>query len=89
MSNIGSSLTEPLGPEATADILVTVGDTGLDAAISSGALDGIPVFGVAIGIWRAGNSVQEELFVRKVIRFLNEANKASPDERRRFIEGLE
>lgn len=69
--------------------MTTIGDAGLDAAIASGALDGVPVFGIATGLWRAGREVQHELFVRKVIRFLSELNGLPPQKRREFVKRLE
>jgi len=89
MTKLGSALTDSIKSEASTNLLVTVGDAGLDAAISSGALDGVPVFGIATGLWRAGKAVQQELFIRKVLRFLGEASKSTPEDRIRFVESLE
>lgn len=89
MTNLASSLADSLKSESTAELLATIGDVGLDAAIESGALDGVPIFGIATGLWKAGKQVQQELFVRKVSRFLSEVVKTDVGDRRRFLESIE
>jgi hypothetical protein len=86
---LGTSLTDSIRSDESIDALATIGDAGLDAAVSSGALDGVPILGIATGLWRAGREVRHELFVRKIIRFLSELNGLSPRQRREFVEGLE
>lgn len=88
MTKLGGALTESIKSDATTDLVVAVGDAGLDAAISSGALDGVPILGIATGLWRAGKEVQQELFIRKVARFLDQASAADPAARDKFVEGL-
>lgn len=88
MSKLSTSLTQSIGSDKTADLLVTIGDTGIDAAISSGALDGVPILGMATGMWRAGRGIQQELFVRKVWRFLQGVNQANAEDRQRFTDRL-
>jgi glutamine phosphoribosylpyrophosphate amidotransferase len=41
---LGSALTESIKSDATTDLVVTVGDAGIDAAISSGATSGLKGF---------------------------------------------
>jgi hypothetical protein len=89
VGNLPESLTDSLSTEAAGDLLVTLGDTGFDAAVSSGALDGVPIFGIATGLWRAGREIQHELFVRKVLRFLSGLSQASQSERDKFITQLD
>ena len=89
MSNLNISLPASIASEETTDLVATIGDTGLDMAISSGALDGIPVIGIAIGLWRAGKGIQQELFTRKVLRFLGETNQVAPEHRLKFVTSLD
>ncbi|MES2301807.1 MAG: hypothetical protein V4521_07000 [Pseudomonadota bacterium] len=88
MSNLNKSLPASIASDEATNLLATIGDAGLDAAISSGALDGIPVLGIATGLWRTGKGVQQALFTRKILRFLRETNKVSDPERKYFLENL-
>lgn len=89
MSELGNSLAASIVSQETTDLVATIGDTAMDAAISSGAFDGVPVLGIATGLWRAGKEVQQQLFARKVLRFLGETNKVSLAERCTFAKHLD
>ncbi len=88
MAELGSLLTESIKSDASTDLVVAAIDSGLDAAISSGALDGVPIFGTATGLWRAGKEIQQELFIRKIVRFLSQASTTNSVERAKFVDGL-
>lgn len=85
----GRSLTLSIASTETVDALATVADAGIDAAISSGALDGVPIFGIITGLTRAGRHIKDELFVRKTARFLQGLSTTSQDAKRRFVEDLQ
>ena len=88
MSELNISLPASIASQETTDLVATIGDTGLDAAIASGALDGVPVLGIATGLWRAGKGIQNELFTRKVLRFLSETNRVDSKQREKFVDSL-
>ena len=89
MKELGSSLTDSIRAKSSIDLLSTIGDAGLDAAISSGVFDGVPIFGVVTRAWRAGKEIHQELFVRKIIRFLKELECVEPSDRQKFLDVLE
>jgi len=49
MKKLNTSLTQSVAQENLADVLATIGDVSIDAAISSGAIDGVPVLGILTG----------------------------------------
>jgi hypothetical protein len=64
--------------------MVGLADTALDAAVESGALDGVPVVGLATGAMRAARDVRQAFLVRKLVRFLSETAHLSSEERANF-----
>ena len=70
------SLDKPLirswASESLAASLIGRADTGLDAAIESGALDTIPVVGLVTGAIESAGSIRAKLFVRKLAVFLQQ-----------------
>jgi len=79
------SLVRSLSGSAIADLMSTVGDTALDAAIKAGALDGVPVIGMLTRGVQAAIEIRRALFVRKVAMFLKEFSATSPEERSAFV----
>ena len=70
------SLDKPLirswASESLAASLIGRADTGLDAAIESGALDAIPVIRFVTGATESAGSIRAKLFVRKLAVFLQQ-----------------
>ncbi|NIJ86483.1 hypothetical protein FHY35_003527 [Xanthomonas arboricola] len=64
--------------------MINLADTTVDAAIESGALDGIPVVGLATGAIRACRDVRQAFLVRKLARFLAETAELTAEERLNF-----
>lgn len=64
--------------------MIGLADTAVDAAIESGALDGIPVVGLATGAMRAARDVRQAFLVRKLARFLGETAGLTGEERLKF-----
>ena len=87
-TSVGGALATSITSEETINAFATVADVGLDAAINSGAFDGVPIFGVATGLYRTGRHIKNELFLRKTARFLSGLSDVSPEKRERFLENL-
>lgn len=79
-----NALVPSIASDSVAELMVSIADTAVDAAIESGALDGIPVVGLTIGTIRAARDVRQAFLVRKLARFLNETSSLTPDERSGF-----
>lgn len=66
------------------DALAVIADSSLDAAIESGALDGVPIIGSVLSLAKAGRDIRCELYVRKLALFLQGFAKASAKSRLDF-----
>jgi len=79
-----SELVPSIASESLSDVITTIADTSLDAAINSGALDGIPVVGMVTGALKAMRDVREAFLLRKLAAFLQEAARMDLEERKAF-----
>ena len=70
--SLDKPLVRWLASESLASSLIGRADTGLDAAIESSALDGIPVVGLVTGAIESAGSIRAKLFVRKLAVFLQQ-----------------
>lgn len=84
----GNALTTSIGSDSI-DLLATVADTTIDAAISSGALDGVPIVGLISGGFKAQKEIRELLYLKKVIRLLEGVGSTSRAERAEFVRKLQ
>jgi hypothetical protein len=57
----------------------------LDHVLSEGVLRDLPIVGMVVKLTTVGQSVAEELFVRKLLRFLVELKGVSADERAKLL----
>ena len=79
-----NELVPSIASESLSDVLTTIADTSLDAAIKSGVSDGIPVIGIATGALKAARDIREAFLVRKLAVFLQKVGKLSLQERQAF-----
>jgi hypothetical protein len=79
-----NELVPSIASESVADLMISIADTAVDAAIESGALDGIPVVGLTTGMMRATRDVGEAFLLRKLARFLSETANLTAEERQNF-----
>jgi hypothetical protein len=79
-----NQLVPSIASESVADLMINLADTTVDAAIESGALDGIPVVGLATGAMRATRDIRQAFLVRKLARFLAETAGLTAEERLNF-----
>ena len=64
-------------------------ETILDSIIGDGVLQNIPVFGAIYKVGKAGLGLREQIFAKKVFKFLIDIKDISPKERAEFINDLE
>ncbi|MBZ9823207.1 hypothetical protein [Mesorhizobium sp. CA4] len=87
--NLPVAFTDSVASEKLVDAVATTADIGLDAAITSGAFDGIPFFGALTGVTRAGLAIRDFLFLKKVATFLATFQQTPHGDREAFIAKLE
>jgi hypothetical protein len=63
-----------------------VAEVALDHNLAEGVIRDIPFFGILANLIRAGQSISEELFIRKLVRFLEGLKDVPPEERQRLLE---
>ena len=84
-NNLVESFENSLLSDDKKDLIATVGDTSIDAVVSNGALDGIPILGILNGIYKVGKNVQALRLCKKVAKFLYDTNSISQSDKERFI----
>ncbi len=83
------SLIETLKKSDLGSVSTELAEIAIDGAITEGVLKDIPVVNSLIAIYKAGQSVRDNLFNRKLLRFLNDVGSLSPSERAEVIIKLE
>jgi hypothetical protein len=64
-------------------------ETILDSILGDGVLQNIPVFGAIYKVGKAGIGLREQLFAKKVFKFLIGIKDITPEERAKFVTDLE
>ncbi|MCP5005719.1 MAG: hypothetical protein GY941_17555 [Planctomycetes bacterium] len=83
-----TSLTRSVATQSLADVLGTVSETAIDAALDSGVLRDIPIIGTITGVLKAGSDIKSALFLRKVTIFLKTLSEISDEDRKKFIDEM-
>lgn len=76
-----NKLIPSITSDATADLLVQAADVGLDAALESGILSGIPVVGLISSTFKAGREIRDNYLIRKLAKFLESTRELDAEER--------
>lgn len=89
MENPGTSLIRSVVASAhTTDLLDKLGEVALDQFLEAGILKDLPVIGIGISLYRAGNGAIAYLFVKKLIKFLSETDQLDQAQRDKFYRDL-
>lgn len=70
------------------DLAAQYAELAIDTFVTTGALKDVPVIGSVIGLYKAGLDVRSHLFIKKVLRFLEEADAMSQEDRDAFYQKL-
>ncbi|PRR76610.1 hypothetical protein [Clostridium thermopalmarium] len=84
MSQIENSMIATLGTDF-ADISKELMEVGIDSLLEDGILKNIPIIGALSSIYKAGISIRDRYFVRKILKFLCSLEDTSLDERKKFL----
>jgi len=88
MQSNGNILTESIASSEVIDLVVAGADVGLDALITSGAFDGVPLFGLITGGYKAQKTVRDILYFKKIVNFLQNLRNISETDRLKFTQNL-
>lgn len=83
--NLVESFEDSLLNDDNKNLLATVGDAGLDAIITGGALDGVPILGILNGIFKVTKNFQMRRLYKKVVLFLYGLSDFSQRDKEKFL----
>jgi hypothetical protein len=82
------SLTDSIDKNTIAELAADFSEVALDAALESGVLKDIPIFGSLIKAFDIKRSITDYLYTKKLYVFLQELSKVSETELRSFVKKL-
>ena len=83
------TLTESIASEELTETLACLADVALDAAITEGILDGVPIIGTLTSAAAAISSMSQKIYVRKVAKFIKELATIPLEERNAFLRRID
>ncbi len=82
------SLTNSIDKNTIAELTADFSEVALDAALESGVLKDIPIFGSLVKAFDVKRSITDYLYTKKLYVFLQELSKVSESERKSFVKKL-
>src|SRR5690606_4404137 len=89
MSDISDKLVEVIKDDNFQDTIVDLGETAIDTILEDGILRDIPFLGTIFGLTKATMSIQDKLFVKKILTFLLQLKDTDLEQRRKQIEKID
>lgn len=81
----GTALIRTVASPELGDIVFDTAEVAFDSVLTTGILKELPVVGLVVKLAKAGQSVAEELFLRKLLRFLIELRNVPAEERAKLL----
>lgn len=85
-SSPGRDLVRTVAKNDLGNAVFGVAEVALDQNLAEGVIRDIPFVGTLANLVRARQSISEELFIRKLVRFLDGLKDVPPEERQRLLE---
>lgn len=85
-SSSGRALVRTVAGNQLGDAIFDLAEVALDKNIAESVLRDAPLVGILVKLARAGQSISEELFLRKLVRFLSDLNAIPVEEREKLLE---
>lgn len=86
--DLPESFAKTLGTSDLTTVGIDVAEVTLDSLINDGALRDLPVIGTLVNLWKAGVTVKDALFLRKLLIFLDRLKEIPVETRRDMINSL-
>ena len=83
-----NSLLATIRQSGLSSTLSDIGEVSLDQLLNDGIVRDFPIVGALISLTKAGITVRDQLFFKKIIRFLGPVSEVSADERSAFLYSL-
>lgn len=85
-SSSGRSLVRTVAGNHLGDAIFDFAEVVLDHNLAEGVLKDVPIIGTLVKLAKAGHSISEEIFIRKLGRFLSDLNAVPVEDRERLLE---
>jgi len=85
-SSPGRDLVRTVAKNDLGNAVFGVAEVALDRNLAESVIRDIPFVGTLANLVRAGQSISEELLIRKLVRFLEGLKDVPPEERQRLLE---
>lgn len=84
--SFGKALVRTVAGDQLGDAIFDLAEVAWDQNLADGVLKEIPIVGTLVKLVRAGHSISEELFIRKLERFLDNLKTVPIEDRARLLE---
>lgn len=88
MQNLNNALIESIKSPGIVDLTRYLGEIPLDACLDDGLLKELPIVGTFVGLAKTVVSIRDQLFLRKICRFLFCLSDISIEDRKKFVQDL-
>lgn len=85
IDELSNSLERTLKNSDLHNLAEGIGEITLDSLLEEGVLKDLPIIGIISGLAKTALNIQDQLFLKKIIRFLTELSNTDPKERNRLI----
>lgn len=85
-SSTGRALVRTVAGKPLGEAIIGLAEVALDKNLAEGVLKDVPIVGTLFKLAQAGQSVSEELFLRKLERFILDLDAISDSERKQLLE---
>jgi hypothetical protein len=86
---LDKSLVDTLRVEELNNLLKDISEIAIDSMLNDGLLKEIPLVSTVLVLSKTSIAIRDRIFLKKILRFLNEIFKISVDERNSFAAQLE
>lgn len=83
------SIIETLSNSDLASVSKDIAEIAIDGVLEDGLLKDLPVVNTLLATYKAGKSVRDNIFTRKLFRFLYGVNEITPQDREKVIKRLD
>ncbi|SMP38166.1 hypothetical protein SAMN06295888_10173 [Desulfonatronum zhilinae] len=84
--SLGRQMMRTIVGDRLVDIISDVAEVSADSMLSDGIIKELPIFGTLVNLKRAGLAIRDEIFIQKLIRFLQGIGQISDKERKYLLE---
>ena len=86
---LSKSLESSLKKDDLKNLMIGIGEVGLDSIMESGALRDVPILSSLLGGIKTIGNVRNAIFIKKLLSFLNELSETPIEKRQKMIESIE